>query len=231
MRFKVSVNNTSATLWIAQYTDGVLGSWVEALSIDNIYEDAQTGSIGFMTSNGSLGSVIIDNIKVYSDSLVSFTENFDEFEGTNLSAGENNGADGMGIYFYQGNNKAPSYVKDGRLYIDASSVNANYEHVYFTAGLNWTDYTVEMDVATSADWVGMIYRASAPSFFQKTGVTLAGATSLYGYTAPGVWKHNSGANKGTTTIKPAANEPIRLKLTVQGQSATLSAALYNDDGS
>mgnify|MGYP003301524469 CR=1 FL=1 len=161
MRFKVSVNNTSATLWIAQYTDGVLGSWVEALRIDNIYEDAQTGSIGFMTSNGSLGSVIIDNIKVYSDSLVSFTEDFDEYEGVTLKAGENNCVDGgIGIYFYQGANKAPSYVQDGRLYIDASSVNANYDHVYFTTGMNWTDYTVEMDVCTSADWVGMLYRVS-----------------------------------------------------------------------
>ena len=231
MRFKISVNNTSATLWIAQYSDGVLGNWIKAKEISNIYEDAQTGSIGFMSSNGSLGSIVVDNIKVYSDSLVSFTEDFSEYEGVNLSAGDNGGADGMGIYFYQGNNKAPSYVQDGRLYIDASSVNANYEHVYFTAGMNWTDYTVEMDVATSADWVGMIYRVSGESFFQKTGVTIAGATSLYGYTAPGAWKHNSGANKGTTTIKPAANEPIRLKLTVQGQSATLSAALYNDDGS
>ena len=230
MRFKVSVENTSATLWLAQYTDGVLGGWTEVISIDNIYEDAQTGSIGFMTSNGSLGSVIIDNIKVYSDSLVSFAEDFDAYEGTSLNAGDNNGKDGMGIYFYQGNNKAPAYVQDGRLYLDASSVNANYEHVYFTAGLNWTDYTVEMDVATSADWVGMIYRASKPSFFQKTGVTLAGATSLYGYTAPGKWQHNGTSNKGTTTIKPAANEPIRLKVEVSGQSAKLYAALYNADG-
>ena len=230
MRFKVSVNNTSASLWIAQYSDGVLGNWIRAKEISNIYEDAQTGSIGFMSSNGSLGSIVVDNIKVYSDSLVSFTEDFSEYEGVNLSAGDNGGADGMGIYFYQGNNKAPSYVKDGRLYIDASSVNANYEHVYFTAGLNWTDYTVEMDVGTSADWVGMIYRASNPSFFQKTGVTLAGATSLYGYTAPGKWQHNGTTNKGTTTIKPAANEPIRLKVEVSGQSAKLYAALYNADG-
>ena len=233
MRFKVSVNNTSATLWIAQYTDGVLGSWVEALSIDNIYEDAQTGSIGFMTSNGSLGSVIIDNIKVYSDSLVSFTEDFDEYEGVTLSAGENNCVDGgIGIYFYQGANKAPSYVQDGRLYIDASSVNANYDHVYFTTGMNWTDYTVEMDVCTSADWVGMLYRVSGESFFQKTGVNISGTASLYGYTAPGVWKHNSGDNKlASSPIKPVANEPIRLKITVSGQSATLYAALYGDDGS
>ena len=232
MRFKVSVENTSATFWLAQYTDGVLGDWTKVISIDNIFEDAQTGSIGFMTSNGSLGSIVVDNIKVYSDSLISFTEDFDEYEGTTLTAGENNSVDGgIGMYFYQGKYAAPSYVQDGRLYIDASSVNANYDHVYFTAGMNWTDYTVEMDVATSADWVGMIYRVSGESFFQKTGVTIAGATSLYGYTAPGVWKHNSGVYKGTTTIKPAANEPIRLKLTVQGQSATLSAALYNDDGS
>ena len=231
MRFKVTVNNTSATLWIAQYTGDVLGSWIKAKEISNIYEDAQTGSIGFMTANGSLGSVVIDNIKVYSDSLVSFTEDFDAYEGTNLKAGDNGGAEGIGIYFYQGNNKAPAYVENGRLYLDASSVNANYEHVYFTAGLNWTDYTVEMDVATSADWVGMIYRASKPSFFQKTGVTLAGATSLYGYTAPGVWKHNGTTNKGTTTIKPTANEPIRLKIEVSGQSAKLYAALYNADGS
>ena len=70
-------------------------------------------------------------------------EDFDEYEDTDLSAGENNGADGMGIYFYQGNNKAPAYVDNGRLYIDASSVNANYEHVYFTAGLNWTPELLE----------------------------------------------------------------------------------------
>ena len=231
MRFKISVENTSATLWLASYTNGVLGDWTEVISMDNMFEDAQTGSVGFMASNGSLGSAVIDNIKVYSDSLVSFTEDFDEYEGTDLNAGDNGGADGIGIYFYQGNNKAPSYVKDGRLYIDASSVNANYEHVYFTAGLNWTDYTVEMDIGTSADWIGMIYRATKPSFFQKAGVDISGRASLFGYTAPGVWKHNGDTNKVTPCgVAIKANETFRMKVEVSGQSAKLYAALYNADG-
>ena len=65
MRFKVSVENTSATLWLAQYTDGVLGSWTEVISIDNIYKDAQTGSIGFVTGNadGGGGGVIVNIVR------------------------------------------------------------------------------------------------------------------------------------------------------------------------
>ena len=72
MRFKISVKNTSATLWIARYTDGVLGNWSNGFTINNIYEDAQNGSIGFMTSNGSLGSIVIDNIKVYKPFTVTY---------------------------------------------------------------------------------------------------------------------------------------------------------------
>ena len=72
MRFKISVKNTSATLWIAQYTDGVLGNWSNGFTINNIYEDAQNGSIGLMSSNGSLGSIVVDNIKVYKQFTVTY---------------------------------------------------------------------------------------------------------------------------------------------------------------
>ena len=238
MRFKISVYNTSATLWIAQYTDGVLGSWVEAKSIDNIYEDAQTGSIGFMSSNGSLGSIIVDNIKVYADGLVSFTEDFDEYEGTSLTVGENGGADGIGIYFSKGQDKyAPtSYVQDGRLYLDARSTTSTYEHLYFMTGMNWTDYIVEMDYCEigATGWIGMLYRVGGPFSFQKTGINFNGVTSLYGFTGSATapqWHHNTAPNKITqTNVVPTEGEPIRMKIVVNGQSATLYAALYNDDG-
>ncbi len=238
MRFKISVNNTSATLWIAQYTDGVLGSWVEAKSIDNIYEDAQTGSIGFMSSNGSLGSIIVDNIKVYTDSLVSFTEDFDEYEGVSLAVGENGGADGMGIYFSKGQDKyAPtSYVQDGRLYLDARSTTSSYEHLYFMTGMNWTNYIVEMDYCEigANGWTGMLYRVGAPFSFQKTGIKMDGTASLYGFTGSATapqWHHNSTANQAASPVKPSDGKPMRMKIVVNGQSATLYAALYNDDGS
>ena len=228
MRFKVSVNNTSATLWIAQYTNGVLGSWIKAKEISNIYEDAQTGSVGFMSSNGSLGSIVVDNIKVYADSLVSFTEDFDAYEGTvSLSAGNNSGAGKPGVFFHQGNNGATSYIQDGKLYLDASTNKSHYEHIYFTAGMNWTDYVVEMDLCTSADWIGMLHRVGGENNFQKAGVNIGGGTSLYGYTGVGIWQHNSGVNKGTSTVKPVANQTYRLRVTVVGQSATLDIALYD----
>lgn len=237
MRFKISVENTSATLWIAQYTDGVLSSWIEAKSIDNIYEDAQTGSIGFMSSNGSLGSIIVDNIKVYTDSLVSFTEDFEEYEGVSLAVGENGGADGMGIYFSKGQDKyAPtSYVQDGRLYLDARSTTSSYEHLYFMTGMNWTNYIVEMDYCEigANGWTGMLYRVEKPFSFQKTGIKFDGTASLYGFTGSATapqWHHNSTANQAASAVKPVEGKPMRMKIVVNGQSATLYAALYNDDG-
>lgn len=229
MRFKISVNNTSATMWIAQYTEGVLGTWIKAITIDNIYEEAQTGSIGFMSSNGSLGSIVVDNIKVYTDSLISFSEDFEDYEGTvSLSAGNNGGSGKPGIFFHQGNYGATSYIENGRLYLDASAKKSHYEHIYFTAGMNWTDYIVEMDLCASADWIGLIHRASGENNFQKAGVNISGSTSLYGYTGVGVWQHNTAAPyKGTTTVKPVANQTYRLRVTVVGQSATLEIAFYD----
>ena len=232
MRLKVSVKNTSATLWVAQYHDGVLGNWSEGFTIGNIYEDAQTGSIGFVSSTGSLGSVVIDNIRVYSDSLVTFAEDFDDYEGkVSLNAGDNSGAGKPGIFFHQGTNGATSYIQDGRLYLDASSKKSNYEHVYFTAGMNWTDYIVEMDLCTSADWIGMLHRVGGENNFQKAGVNIGGGTSLYGYTGVGKWQHNTAAPyKGTTTVKPSANQIYRLRVTVVNQEATLEIALYDANG-
>jgi len=232
MRLKVSVKNTSATLWVAPYTDGVLGNWSDGFTISNIYEDAQTGSIGFVSSTGSLGSVVIDNIRVYSDSLVTFAEDFDDYEGkVSLNAGDNRGAGKPGIFFHQGTNGATSYIQDGRLYLDASSKKSNYEHVYFTAGMNWTDYIVEMDLCTSADWIGMLHRVGGENNFQKAGVNIGGGTSLYGYTGVGKWQHNTAAPyKGTTTVKPSANQTYRLRVTVVNQEATLEIALYDANG-
>ena len=238
MRFRISVHNTSATLWIAAYTDGVLGNWIKAKEISNIYEDAQTGSIGFMTSNGSLGSMVIDNIKVYSDSLISFTEDFDAYEGTSLTVGENGGADGIGIYFSKGQDKfAPTaYVQDGRLYLDARSTTSSYEHLYFMTGMNWTDYVVEMDYCEigATGWIGMLYRVKEPFSFQKTGINFNGTTSLYGFTGTAAapqWQHNSGDNKITQTkVVPTEGQPLRMKIVVHGQSSTLYAATYNADG-
>ena len=239
MRFKISVHNTSATLWIAQYTDGVLGSWIKAKEISNIYEDAQTGSIGFMSSNNTLGSIIVDNIKVYTDSLISFTEDFDAYEGTTLSVGKNGGADGLGIYFSKGQDKfAPtSYVKDGRLYLDARSTTSSYEHLYFMTGMNWTNYVVEMDYCEigANGWIGMLYRVKEPFSFQKTGINFNGATSLYGFTGTAAapqWQHNTAAPNKITQNKviPTEGEPLRMKIVVNGQSATLYAARYNADG-
>ena len=239
MRFKISVHNTSATLWIAQYTDGVLGNWIKAKEISNIYEDAQTGSIGFMSSNGSLGSIVVDNIKVYTDSLVSFTEDFDTYEGTNLAVGKNSGANGIGIYFSKGQDKfAPtSYVKDGRLYLDARSTTSSYEHLYFMTGMNWTNYIVEMDYCEigANGWIGMLYRVKEPFSFQKTGINFNGATSLYGFTGTAAapqWQHNTAAPNKITQNKviPTEGEPLRMKIVVNGQNATLYAARYNADG-
>lgn len=232
LRLKISVKNTSATLWVAQYENGVLGDWSEGFTISNIYKDAQTGSIGFVSSTGSLGSIAVDNIKVYSESLVTFAEDFDDYAGKiSLNAGDNSGSGKPGIFFHQGTNGATSYIQDGRLYLDASSQKSNYEHIYFTAGMNWTDYIVEMDLCTSADWIGMLHRVGGENNFQKAGVNIGGGTSLYGYTGVGKWQHNTAAPyKGTTTVKPSANQVYRLRVTVVNQEATLEIALYDANG-
>ena len=226
------MTDNTATIWYAQYTDGVLGDWVETLTIDNIYEDAQTGSIGFLSSSGSLGSVVIDNIKVYSTSKVSFTENFDDYGDVTLNAGSNAGASGAGIYFQQ-NGDTSAYIKDGRLYLDASNGTSDYDQLYFLAGMNWTNYTVEADYgfANLNGWSGLLYRTVSGSSSQKAGVSPYNwNASLNGFTAKGSWVNNeTGINNGIASgITVAADEPFRIRVVVKDSSAELWLATYDN---
>ena len=104
-------------------------------------------------------------------------------------------------------------------------------------GMNWTNYIVEMDYCEigANGWIGMLYRVKEPFSFQKTGINFNGATSLYGFTGTAAapqWQHNTAAPNKITQNKviPTEGEPLRMKIVVNGQSATLYAARYNADG-
>ena len=159
-RMKVTVQDNSAVLYYAQYDGDTLGEWIKTLEISNIPEDAQTGSIGLMSSKNTLGSVIVDNIKVYSTDYVSYTENFDNWEGTTLVSGANSE---IGIFFQQNKTTTTAYVSDGRLYLDASAGKSNYDQLHFLTGMNWTNYTVEADYCfvNKLGWSGLLYRTAS----------------------------------------------------------------------
>lgn len=89
-RMKVTVHNKTAAFYYAMLNSDqtMKTEFVELLSIDNIPANAQTGSIGFMLPRKStdFGSFWVDNIKCYSDTLVSFSEDFDSYGNTTLTA-------------------------------------------------------------------------------------------------------------------------------------------------
>jgi len=233
-RLKISVFNSTAVMYYAEYTDGVLGDWIKAIEIDNIPKDAQTGSIGFMTStSGIIADVVIDNILVYTYSDISFSEDFDSYGDVTLASGSNAST---GIYFQQNTTNTSAYIKDGRLYLDASTANSDYDTLYFETGLNWTDYTVEADycIKTSTGWQGLLYRAVSGTSAQKAGIAISNKNkvSLNGFTAKGSWANNvSGTNTGIIAVDPPVKDEVfRMKVVVNGNSSELWTARYGSDG-
>ncbi len=160
-RMKVVVYNKTATLYYVMLNDdGTMKTdWTQLLSIDNIPAVSQTGSIGFMTSgNNTLGSFWVDNIKCYSNTEVSYSENFDSYDDLTLSPNAENTTVGLN-YVHNTDVEGGAQIKDGKLYL--SGGGASFDAVFFTMGKNWTNYVVESDltyVSVTSGWAGMIFR-------------------------------------------------------------------------
>jgi len=225
-RMKIDVEGRTATLSYAMLNgDGTKKTdYIQLLTIDNIPADAQTGSVGFMTSSGSLSSFWVDNILVTERNPVVFTEDFD-YENTVLTANAVN--ETLGLNFIQNYADAAAEIKDGKLVF----TGANCDAVLFEAGRNWTNYTVEADVSYTAEtsgWGGLLFRTVDSKNFQKAAVALNDRANLNGR-VDGAWYKNS---EGKTVLDfandLAVGEEFRLKVVVEENTAELYYARYTD---
>lgn len=228
-RMKVVVENKTASFYYAMLNESgsLTSEYVLLKTISNIPADAQTGSIGFMTSSGSLGSFWVDNIKCYSYSTVSYFENFDSYTDVSLK-GDSENTD-IGLYYEKNFTDGKAYIEGGKLYI--SGGGKNFDAVFFTMGENWTNYAVEADITytvTETGWAGLLYRSTDINNFQKGAVSAAKRKCLNGQ-KDGSWFNDK---EGVTKLdyaesKVQVNVTSRLRIEAEENSARLYIAYYD----
>ena len=233
-RMKVTVYNKTATFYYAMLNnDGSMKTdFIQLMSISNIPANAQTGSIGFMLPKKETdwGSYWVDNIKCYSDTLVSYSENFDSYGDTALTADAKNAT--LGVYFEKSNTLASggAEIKDGALHL--SGGGKNFNAVFFECGYNWTNYVVESDFtyvseSNNAGWAGLLFRSKNIDNFWKGSVypDNTSAQPVLNSQAGGSWYNNTD-NKAVYLL--GYGETVRMRIVVNEKTATLYAAKYKD---
>ncbi len=227
-RIKVTVYNKSAYMYYAMLNeDGTMQTdYIHLLTINNIPADAQTGSIGFMLSKDGHNSMWIDNIKCYSETLVSYSENFDSYGDLTLTEDANNTS--MGVYFEKSDSLASggAEIKDGVLHL--SGGGKDFNAVFFNMGKNWTNYVLESDFtyikeANNAGWGGLLFRATDVNTFWKGAINTAGKGTLNSQ-LNGSWYKDSNISKEYSGGAVDYEETIRIRIVVNEKVAELYAA-------
>ncbi|MBR2371003.1 MAG: hypothetical protein IKA82_03165 [Clostridia bacterium] len=237
-RMKIEVFNKTASAYYAMLNaDGTLKTnFIKLITIDNIAADAQTGSIGFMLPNGTdFGSFWVDNIRCYSNTLVSYSENFDSYGDRTLSANAEDTA--LGAYFAKSSTlqNGGAEIKDGALHL--SGGGKNFNAVFFTMGYNWTNYVVESDFtyiqdANNNGWAGLMFRSTDIDNFYKGAISASGAeaeTAVLNCQSSGSWFNNDGRIVPYVGGKLDYGEKIRMRIIVNEASASLYVAHYIGD--
>ncbi len=228
-RMKVVVENKTASFYYAMLDDNGTpkSEYILLKSINNILADAQTGSIGFMTSSDSLGSYWVDNIKCYSYDTVSYYENFDSYADTALK-GDSENTD-IGIYYEKNYANGTAFIEGGKLYL--SGGGKDFDAVFFTMGKSWTNYAVEADITYTVNetgWAGLLYRSTDINNFQKGAVSAAKRKCLNGQKDGAWYQDKEGVTKlDYTESKVQLNVPARLRIEAEGNSARLYIAYYD----
>ena len=227
-RMKVVVENKTASFYYAMLdsTGAMTTDYILVKSISNIPADAQTGSIGFMTCNGSLASYWVDNIKCYSYSTVSYFEDFDSYENTELTADAEN--KDVGIYYDRNLSSGTAAIRDGKLHLEGGG--AKFDAIFFTMGKNWTDYALEADITyttSGTGWGGLLYRSTDIDNFQKAAVNTSGRANLNGQASGEWYKDTEGVSKIDYTGNVELNVASRLRVETVGNSAKLYIAYYD----
>ncbi|MBE6536379.1 MAG: glycerophosphodiester phosphodiesterase family protein [Ruminococcaceae bacterium] len=236
-RMKITVHNKSASFYYAMLDENgnMKTDFIHLLTINNIPADAQTGSIGFMTSNNNLASFWVDNIKCYSEGLVSYSESFDSYGDVTLEADANNSS--IGVYFDKSDSLASggAEIKNGALHL--SGGGKNFNAIFFNMGKNWTNYVLESDLtyvseANNAGWGGLLFRATDIDNFWKGAINVptdsSKGTGSLNCQLGGAWYLNSdtGATYSQGPLK--YGETVRVRIEVNEKVAKLYAARYTD---
>ena len=238
-RLKVAVYENTATLYYAFLNeDGSMKSaYTKIMSISNIPDNNQYGTIGFMTSNGSYASCWVDNIKCQS---LMYEENFDNVtDRVDINVGTNTSGVAEGwVYNKHNGGNGVAYIENGKLYMEGGE--KAYDVLYRAGGTAWENYTLEADFGYTSNnatngWGGMLYNVQSATKFQKGAITPSGAATLNGY--DGNWSNNNLENSSaptknhhTMTSGAPGNAPFRMRISVYGETATLSYAFLNEDG-
>ncbi len=235
-RMKITVYENTATLYYAFLNDDetMQTPYIKIMSIDNIPEDAQHGSIGLMSSNRNLGSCWVDNIKCQ---RLLYEESFDNVQSrVDIASGTNTTGAAEGWIYAKNSDNSEAYIENGRLYFTGSK----YDVLYRAGGEEWKNYTLEADFCYTANnsskgWGGMLYNVQSATKFQKGGMTPAGDATLNGY--DGNWSNNNLAssteptkNHYTMSSGAPVYAPFRMKIEAYNETASLYYAFLNEDG-
>jgi len=228
-RMRVVVENKTATLYYAMVENGVPGEFVRIFSMSNMPANAQTGSIGFMTSNGKLGSYWVDNIKCYSATTVSFTEDFESYGSVTLTPNALHAA--SGINYVKNFSTGTGKIEGGKLILNGGG--SSYDAAFFTMSKNWTNYTVEADLtyySTPTGWMGVLYRSTDLKNFQKAVVSDTKRGNLNGKLNGAWYKNNEGVALIDYDGKIVIGKEFRIKVVAEENSAKLYLAHYDESG-
>ena len=243
----VNDGGSTSTLYHAAYNNGVLGEYVQVMSVDNIDSQTTAGTIGLMMgAKANATDIKVDNIKVTRNAAASNVDPAvggdiedlivgidteilyqEDFTGEAFSLTANNEVNDW--YFYKtSGSEAAVEVRDGALYFTGSSTSSGYDIAYLTtAGSGaWTDYTVEADVTYLSDsgWYGLCYNVGGNTTWQKGTLSIGNTTasSLNGYV--NAWVNNdSSTNKRTFDTGIEQGKAFRMRIVSDGGS---NAAMY-----
>ncbi len=237
-RMKVSVYNKTATFFYALLNDdGTMKTeWIQLVTIDNIPAASQTGSIGFMTSKNKQANFWVDNIKCYSNTLVSYSEDFDSYGDVTIAPDTTN--TDIGLNYVK--NSADSFVgkaevKNGVLNLTGGT--KYLDAILFTMGQNWTNYVYEADFtyldaiegSNNSGWAGLMFRATDTQTFYKSIVPKSGKGKMNCKSGSTEWYidkdsrrvHNYGKTVGI-------GETLRYRFIANEKSFSMYVAPYMD---
>ena len=237
-RMKITVFNKSATFYYALLNeDGTMKTdWTTLVTINNIPAASQTGSIGFMSCKDNLGSFWVDNIRCYSNNLVSYTEDFDSYGDVTIEPDTTNTS--IGVNYVK--NSADSFVgkaevKDGALYLTGGT--KHLDAFLFTMGKNWTNYVLESDFtyldaiegSNNSGWAGILFRATDTQTFYKCIVNKTGSAKMNCKNGSTSWYLDGDERRNASYGKDiAVGETIRYRFVVNEKIFSMYVAPYVD---
>ena len=229
-RLKIAVYNKTASLYYAMLDENgsMQTDYIHLVTIDNIPADAQTGSIGFVTSSDGLASFWVDNIECYSSSMESYSENFDSYGDVTFEADADN--DSIGVYFDRSDSleNGGAEIKDGALHL--SGGGKDFDAIFFNMGKNWTNYVLESDLTFVSEsnndgWGGLLFRATDKDNFWKGAINPVGTGSL-NCQLGGSWYKNTNTSEDYSEGALEYGETVRVRIIVNEKVAELYAAKY-----